>query len=95
MHENSPFSSQKQPFSGECVGSKKLKHQLVPKHFLVPKEKVQELMKKLQAEEEQLPLIEKGDPAIKHLRPEVGNIIKIVRKSHTAGKSYYYRRVVL
>lgn len=41
-----------------------------------------------------LPKIQSGDPAIKELNAEVGNIIKITRDSPTAGKAFYYRVVI-
>lgn len=62
--------------------------------MIVPKEKVDELLNKLGIKKEDMPQILRTDPAIKELKPEKGNIIKIVRDSATAGKTIYYRRVV-
>jgi len=42
----------------------------------------------------QLPKIHKKDPAISHLEPKKGDIIKIERKSPTNIKSIYYRIVI-
>ena len=69
-------------------------HFLVPSHMFVPKEKVDELLKKLGINLNDMPQILRSDPAIKDLKPEKGSIIKIVRNSPTAGKAVYYRRVV-
>jgi len=69
-------------------------HFLVPKHMIEPKEKVDELLNKLGIRKEDMPQISKADPAIKELKPDKGDIIKIIRDSPTAGKTIYYRRVV-
>ena len=41
-----------------------------------------------------LPKIRKNDPALKSLEFKTGDIVKITRKSATAGQSLYYRVVV-
>ncbi|MBN1941570.1 MAG: DNA-directed RNA polymerase subunit H [Candidatus Diapherotrites archaeon] len=69
-------------------------HILVPKHVLLSKKDIEELLQKTHFKIEELPQIQLDDPAIKHLEPEKGDIIKIARVSNTAGKSIYYRRVV-
>jgi DNA-directed RNA polymerase subunit H len=70
------------------------RHYLVAEHVLVKKEKVAELMAELGIKREDLPRIDKLDPAIKLLRPEKGDVVKIIRDSLTAGQSAYYRRVI-
>ncbi len=70
------------------------RHYLVPEHVLVRKEKVAELMAELGIKKQDLPRIEKLDPAIKNLHPEKGDVVKIIRDSLTAGQSVYYRRVI-
>ena len=70
------------------------RHYLVPEHVLVRKEKVAELMAELGIKKQDLPRIEKLDPAIKNLHPEKGDVVKIIRDSITAGQSVYYRRVI-
>lgn len=71
----------------------KKRHFLVPKHSIVPKEKEEEILKRLHATKEMLPIILKSDPAIKKLKPKPGDIIEIERDSPTAGRSLYYRVV--
>jgi DNA-directed RNA polymerase subunit H len=51
-------------------------------------------MKKYNARPSQLPYIMTGDKAIEDLDVRPGDIIKITRKSPTAGESVYYRYVV-
>lgn len=41
-----------------------------------------------------LPKILISDKAIEELNPKVGDVIKIVRDSKTAGKTHYYRLVI-
>jgi DNA-directed RNA polymerase subunit H len=69
-------------------------HFLVPKHYLLPKEQAEKLLEEKEISAIQLPSIQKNDPAIKEFKPIKGDVIKIVRKSPTAGQSIYYRRVV-
>jgi len=75
------------------VTGKIQEHVLVPEHSVVPEEEVESLLNKLNAPRSKIPVILKADPAIKKLKPEVGDLIKIERVSHTAGKSIYYRVV--
>ncbi|MEI7960976.1 MAG: DNA-directed RNA polymerase subunit H [archaeon] len=70
------------------------RHYLVPEHLLIKKEKVAELMAELGIKKDALPRIEKLDSAIKHLKPEKGDVVKIIRDSLTAGQAVYYRRIV-
>lgn len=69
-------------------------HFLVPKHYLLPKEQADKLLKEREIIIEQLPMIQKNDPAIKDFKPIKGEVVKIVRNSPTAGRTIYYRRVV-
>ena len=70
------------------------RHYLVPEHVLIRKEKVKELMKELGVKKISLPKISRLDPAVKPLKAEAGDVVKIIRDSFTAGQSIYYRRVV-
>ncbi len=71
-----------------------LEHELVPKHEVLTKEEAVELMKSLGIGPERLPWIRASDPVVKALGAKPGDIIKIVRKSPTAGESVAYRFVV-
>ncbi len=70
------------------------RHYLVPEHVLIRKEKVDELMAELGIKKDSLPKISKLDAAIKNLKPEKGDVVKIIRDSPTAGQAIYYRRVI-
>jgi DNA-directed RNA polymerase subunit H len=69
-------------------------HFLVPKHYFLPKEEAEKTIAGHGFRREQMPMIQKNDPAIKEMKPQKGDIIKIVRNSQTAGKTIYYRVVV-
>ena len=69
-------------------------HVLVPLHAKLNKTQSEELLKKYNITRIQLPKILINDPAIQHLKPSIGDIIKIERKSLTRGKAVYYRVVI-
>ncbi|MGQ9788550.1 MAG: DNA-directed RNA polymerase subunit H [Candidatus Hadarchaeaceae archaeon] len=69
-------------------------HVLVPKHEILPRDKVDELLKKYKITPYQLPLIKSSDPAVKEIGGKPGDVIKIIRDSPTAGKAVSYRYVV-
>ena len=75
------------------VAKKPLLHSLVPVHELVPKEEGVQLMHKYGIDTEKLPVIAKDDAGLDGLDAEKGAIIKVVRKSATAGESIYFRVV--
>ena len=69
------------------------KHQFVPTHAALSEKEVEQLLGQYNIVVKQLPKILKKDPAIKHLALESGTIVKITRRSPTAGTSVYYRVV--
>ena len=71
-----------------------MKHVLVPKHEILSKEEKKALLEKLNISEKQLPKIFESDPVIKVLNAKPGDVIKITRKSPSAGESIYYRIVI-
>ena len=69
-------------------------HILVPKHEIMDKKDAEEVLKTYICRTTDLPLIFVNDPAIVGLGVKPGDMIKITRKSATAGESFYYRYVV-
>ena len=69
-------------------------HIYVPKHEIMSKSEAEEVLKKFNCQPTELPLIFVNDPAIVGLGVKPGDMIKITRKSNTAGESLYYRYVV-
>ncbi len=68
-------------------------HSLVPRHEKMSDTETQELFERLQVAPKGMPRISPADPAIKHLEPKIGDVIKITRNSYTAGTAVYYRVV--
>lgn len=77
------------------VKEKILEHELVPKHELLTKEEALRVLKELGVRPEQLPWIRASDPIARLLGAKPGDIVRIVRKSPTAGVSIAYRFVVV
>jgi DNA-directed RNA polymerase subunit H len=69
-------------------------HVYVPKHEIISKNEAEQVLKKYNCKLTELPLIFVTDPAIVGLGVKPGDVIKITRKSSTAGQSLYYRYVV-
>lgn len=71
-----------------------LNHDLVPQHILLSEKESTQVLKKYNVDKEQLPKIRLTDPVTSEIGAEVGDIVKIIRKSQTAGESIYYRLVI-
>ena len=69
-------------------------HVYVPKHEIMNKKDAQKVLDEFNCKPTELPLIFVTDPAILGLGVKPGDMIKITRKSGTAGESTYYRYVV-
>ena len=69
-------------------------HIYVPKHEIIPRKEAEEVLEKYHCKATDLPLIFDNDPAVIGLGVKPGDMIKITRKSSTAGDSFYYRYVV-
>ncbi|MCS7128700.1 MAG: DNA-directed RNA polymerase subunit H [Sulfolobales archaeon] len=72
-----------------------LEHEWVPKHEVLSPEEAAEVLKELSVKPIQLPWIKASDPMVRAIGARVGDIIKIYRKSHTAGETIVYRYVVI
>ena len=69
------------------------KHILTPKHLKLGEREKAQLLEKYHITSKELPKIQKTDSAIKELDAKPGEVIKIIRKSPTAGESVFYRVV--
>ncbi len=69
-------------------------HVYVTKHEIMNKKEAQNVLDQFNCQPTELPLIFVTDPAILGLGVKPGDMIKITRKSGTAGESIYYRYVV-
>ena len=73
--------------------TKILEHELVPKHEILAKKQADELLKTLGININQLPKIKETDAVCELIKAKSGNIVKITRKSQTAGEAVFYRAV--
>ncbi|MET1101516.1 MAG: DNA-directed RNA polymerase subunit H [Pyrodictiaceae archaeon] len=71
-----------------------LEHELVPRHELVPPEEAIKIIKELGVRPEQLPWIRASDPIARLIGAKPGDLVRIYRKSPTAGEIIVYRYVV-
>lgn len=76
------------------MSNKMIRHEYVPEHILLSKDEAEEVLKRYHVKPNQLPFILASDPAIRSLNAKSGDIVKIIRRSPTAGVSIYYRYVV-
>ncbi len=71
-----------------------LEHQLVPEHIILNEEEVQEVLTRYKITRGQLPKIKTSDVVVKQIEANPGDVLKIVRKSLTAGQAISYRLVM-
>jgi DNA-directed RNA polymerase subunit H len=67
---------------------------LVPRHTLLTKEEVEDMLSSFGIDKAKLPKILISDPCVRALNGAPGDIVRIDRKSPTAGTSIYYRLIV-
>lgn len=71
-----------------------MENRLVPWHEIVSEEEKSAVLKKFGLLAEQMPQILRDDPIVEELGAKPKDLLRIYRKSPTAGESVYYRIVV-
>jgi DNA-directed RNA polymerase subunit H len=66
----------------------------VPKHVIISSKEASLVLDKFRIKPSQLPLIYASDPMAERIRAKPGDIVKIIRKSPTAGEAIAYRYVI-
>jgi DNA-directed RNA polymerase subunit H len=69
-------------------------HALVPKHEILNEKEKSQLLAQYKIQPYQMPQIKANDPAVKAIGARPGDLLKVIRKSATAGKHIAYRYVV-
>lgn len=70
------------------------KHDLVPRHELLGEKERDEVLKRFGITLRQLPRILDTDPMVVILGGKIGDVVRITRKSETAGEAEYYRVII-
>lgn len=71
-----------------------LDHIMVPDHKIMSEEEVSQLFSSYSITSEQLPKMYHDDPAVKVIGAKIGDVIRIIRTSQTAGRAESYRLVI-
>jgi DNA-directed RNA polymerase subunit H (RpoH/RPB5) len=71
-----------------------LDHEFVPKHEILSAGEKEKLLHQLKVTSSALPQILTSDPVVRIIGAKAGEIVKITRKSQTAGSTIVYRLVV-
>jgi DNA-directed RNA polymerase subunit H len=69
-------------------------HKLVPKHEILTEKEVEQLLAEYRVHPYQLPQIKASDPSVKAIDAKPGDVLRVIRKSPTAGIHIAYRYVV-
>lgn len=69
-------------------------HELVPKHMVLSREEKTALLARYRLKDTQLPRILRNDPVARYFGLKRGQVVKIIRRSETAGRYASYRLCV-
>lgn len=69
-------------------------HDLVPRHEKTSADEVKQILQRYGITKDQLPKIRATDPAAAEIEAQPGDVVKIHRKSKTAGEAVVYRVTV-
>jgi len=83
----------------ECFLEAELKfdittHRMVPEHQVLSNEEKAELLKRYKLKDTQLPRMKTTDPISRYFGLQKGDVVRIIRKSDTAGRYVTYRVVM-
>ncbi len=70
------------------------KHILTPKHLKLSEKEKTQLFEKYHVTSKEMPKILSTDAALRELDAKPGDVVKILRKSPTAGEAAFYRVVM-
>lgn len=71
-----------------------LEHKMVPKHEILDENELKKTLSEYNIEKEQMPKIRVIDPSAVFIKAKVGDVVRITRDSHSAGKAIFYRLVI-
>jgi len=71
-----------------------LEHNMVPEHQIMSEEEIKGLLSTYNITNDQLPKIFHDDPVVKAIKAKVGDVIRIIKFSQTAGRAESYRLVI-
>jgi len=69
-------------------------HALVPRHEILTEKERSDLLAKYKVKPYQMPQVKSTDPAVKAIGAKPGDVLRVIRKSSTAGEHLAYRYVV-
>ena len=69
------------------------KHMLVPKHEIMTEDEIADEFSDVEYDFKDLPKIRLEDPVVKAINAKSGDVLRITRKSQTAGEFVTYRIV--
>ena len=69
-------------------------HELVPKHEILTPEEREEVLRRYRIKPYQMPYIKASDPVARAIGAKPGDVLRIIRKSPTAGRYISYRYVI-
>ncbi len=69
-------------------------HALVPRHEILTEKEKNELLERYKVKPYQMPQVSSTDPAVKAIGAKPGDVLRIIRRSSTAGEHIAYRYVI-
>ncbi|VVB89075.1 DNA-directed RNA polymerase subunit H [uncultured archaeon] len=67
---------------------------MVPMHEILDESELKKTLSEYNIDKEQMPKIRLSDPVAVSIKAKVGDVVRITRNSHSAGKAIFYRLVI-